>query len=83
MADIDPESTDFQIALAMTALAHAFARTLEEIAPRHEALDTLQGKTSFALRQLRRSPQAQRATAIFQYVHDALRDPDIIRQPGR
>lgn len=81
MEDADPKSLHVQTALAMAALAVAFADTLQELLPRGEALVTLQRKVQVAQAKLRRTPDAETAAAIFGFVRDALRNPDVIRQP--
>jgi hypothetical protein len=69
------------MALAMTAMALSFVRTLQEIAPDEDVLGILQSKVAVAYSQLRRSPDADEALAIFRFVRDALRNPEIIEQP--
>jgi hypothetical protein len=81
MDEVDPKSPHVQTALAMAALAVAFADTLQELLPRDEALVTLQRKVQVAQAKLRRTPDAAMAAAIFGFVRDALRNPDVIRQP--
>lgn len=82
MDEIDPKSPHRQTALAMAALAVCFADTLEELAPRTEPLLILQRKVQVAQAQLRQTPDAEVAAAIFSFVRDALRNPDVIRQPA-
>jgi hypothetical protein len=79
MEKIDPPHD--QTALAMAALAVAFAGTLQELAPGAEALVILQRKVQVAQAKLRQTPDAEIAAAIFRFVRDALRNPDIIEQP--
>lgn len=79
--EIDPKSPHVQTALAMAALAVAFADTLQELAPRDEALVILQRKVQVAQAKLRQTPDAGEAAAIFGIVRDALRNPDVIAQP--
>ena len=81
MREIDPKSPHVQTALAMAALAVSFADTLEELAPRAEALSTLQRKVQVAQAKLRQTPDAEIAAAIFGFVRDALRNPSVISQP--
>ena len=81
MPDIDPKSPHVQTALAMAALAVAFADTLQELLPHAEALMTLQRKVQVSQAKLRRTPDAEDAAAIFGFVRDALRNPDVIKQP--
>jgi hypothetical protein len=81
MQEIDPTSPHVQTALAMAALAAAFADTLEELAPRAEALWTLQGKVQVQQAKLRQTPDAEVAAAIFGFVRDALFNPAVIKQP--
>jgi hypothetical protein len=79
--EIDPKSPHVQTALAMAALAVAFADTLQELAPRAEALVILQRKVQVAQAKLRQTPDAEVAAAILGFVRDALRNPDVISQP--
>jgi hypothetical protein len=79
--EIDPKSTEAQVALAMTAMALSFARTLQEITPDEDVLAILQTKVAAAYGQLRHTPDADVALAIFRFVRDALRNPAIIEQP--
>lgn len=79
--EIDPKSTEAQIAYAMTAMAVAFAQTLRELNSDEDPLSILQGKVAVAYGQLRHSPDAEVALAIFRFVRDALRNPEIIEQP--
>jgi copper(I)-binding protein len=81
MDEIDPKSPHVQTALAMAALAVAFADTLEELAPRAEALLILQRKVQVAQAKLRQTPDAEVAAAIFGVVRDALRNSNVIKQP--
>jgi hypothetical protein len=81
MNELDSQSPHQQTALAMAALAGAFADTLQELLPNDEALVILQRKVQVAQAKLRRTPDAETATAIFRFVRDALRNPDVIRQP--
>jgi len=82
MDEIDPKSPHVQTALAMSALAVAFARTLQELIPDEDSLSILQGKVAVALTILRQTPDAEPATAIFRVVRDALRNPNVIEQPS-
>ena len=81
MEQVDPKSPHVQTALAMAALAVAFADTLQELLPNDEALVVLQRKVAVAQAKLRRTPDAEMATAIFRFVRDALRNPDVTEQP--
>jgi hypothetical protein len=81
MEEVNPKSPDVQIALAMAALAVAFADTLQELAPHAEALVILQRKVQVEQARLRQTPDAEMAAAIFGFVRDALRNPDVIEQP--
>jgi hypothetical protein len=81
MEEVDPKAPHVQTALAMAALAVAFAETLQELAPRAEALVILQRKVQVAQAKLRQIPDAEMAVAIFGFVRDALRNPGIIEQP--
>jgi hypothetical protein len=81
MSEIDPKSPHVQTALAMAALAVAFADTLKELAPHAEALLIVQRKVQVAQAKLRQTPDAEIAAAIFGFVRDALCDPDVIEQP--
>jgi hypothetical protein len=87
MKEVDPKSSHVQTALAMAALAVAFAETLEELAANGEPLAnaeplvTLQRKVQVAQAKLRRAQNAEMAAAIFGFVRDALRNPDLIKQP--
>lgn len=81
MSDIDPESVDFQMALALTALTYAFVRTLQDVPSQQDPLVLFQRNLVAGIRMLKHTPHAHRATDIVRYVRDALRDPDIIRQP--
>jgi hypothetical protein len=81
LEEMDPKSPHVQTALAMAALAVAFADTLQELAPRAEALVILQRKVQVAQAKLRQTLDAAEAAAIFGFVRDALRNPAVIRQP--
>jgi hypothetical protein len=81
MEEIDPQSPHVQTALAMAALTVAFADTLQELWPDDEPLAVLQTKVAVAQAKLRRTPNAEIATAIFRFVRDALQNPDVIAQP--
>jgi hypothetical protein len=81
MEQVDPKSPHVQTALAMAALAVAVAGTLQELLPRAEALVTLQRKVQVEQARLRQTPDAEMAAAIFGFVRDALRNPDVIVQP--
>ena len=78
---IDPESPYGQTALALSALAVAVVRTLQELVPDEDSLSILQGKVAVEIGRLRRTPDAEPATAIFRFVRDALKNPDVIAQP--
>ena len=65
----------------MAALAVAFAGTLQELLPNDGVLAILQSKVAVAQAKLRRTPDAEMATAIFRFVRDALQNPDVIEQP--
>jgi hypothetical protein len=78
---LDPKSPHVQTALAMAALAVAFARVLQELAPESEPLDHLQRKVQGEMTRLRQTQNAEIAGAIFGFVRDALRNPDVIEQP--
>lgn len=80
MNEVDPKSPHVQTALAMAALAVAFADTLKELLPHDEGLAILQGKVQVAQAKLRQTPDAEMAAAIFGFVRDALRNPDVIEQ---
>jgi len=81
MTEVDPNSPHVQTALAMSALAAAIASTLRELFPDEDALSILQSKVAHELATLRRTPDAEMATAIFRFVRDALRNSDVIEQP--
>jgi hypothetical protein len=81
MNELDPRSPHRQTALALSALAVAFASTLQELLPNGEALVTLQRKVQNAQTDLRMTPDAEIAAAIFGFVRDSLRNPDVIAQP--
>jgi hypothetical protein len=81
MDEVDPKSPHVQTALAMAALAVAFADTLTELMPHDEALVTLQRKVQVAQAKLRQTPDAEMAAAIFGIVRDALRNPNVLEQP--
>lgn len=81
MNEVDPKSPHVQTALAMSALAVALARTLQELFPGEEPLSILQGKVAVETARLRQTPDAEMATAIFRFVRDTLRNPDVIAQP--
>jgi hypothetical protein len=79
MEGIDPKSPHRQTALAMAALAVAFAKTLQEVEPdEEEVLVTLQRNVKM---QLRQTPDAEMAVAILGFVQATLRNPDLIAQP--
>jgi hypothetical protein len=80
MQEVDPTSPHVQTALAMSALAVALVRTLQELIPDEDALTILQTKVAVEIARLRRTPDAEMATAIFRFVRDALRNPDVIEQ---
>ena len=81
MQEVDPNSPHVQTALAMSALTIAFVRVLQELAPKSEPLVILQRKAQVELTRLRRTPDAEMATAILGFVIDALRNPTVIDQP--
>ena len=81
MGEVEPNAPEVQTALAMSALALAFVRTLHEIAPKDEPLVLLQRMAQVELTRLRQTPNAEKATAIFRFVIDALRNPNVIPQP--
>lgn len=81
MQEIDPKSTEAQVAYAMAAMAVAFAQTLRELDSGEDPLSVLQGKVVVACGQLRHSPDSEVALAIFRFVRDVLRNPEIIEQP--
>jgi hypothetical protein len=81
MADDDQEAIFRQTSLAMAALAVAFAKTLEELFEPAEPLLILQRKVQGEQTRLRQSPGADEAAAMFRFVIDALRNPDVIEQP--
>jgi hypothetical protein len=82
MGEVEPNAPEVQTALAMSALALAFVRTLHEIAPQGEPLVLLQRKAQVELTRLRQTPNAEMATAIFRFVIQALQNPDVIAQPN-
>jgi hypothetical protein len=82
MEGIDPTSPHRQTALAMAALAVAFAKTLQEAEPdEEEVLVTLQRNVKIAHTQLRQTPDAETAAAILDFVQAMLRNPELIAQP--
>jgi hypothetical protein len=82
MEGIDPKSPHRQTALAMAALAVAFAKTLQEVEPdEEEVLVTLQRNVKIAHTQLRQTPDAETAAAILGFVQAMLRNPELIAQP--
>jgi hypothetical protein len=80
MQEVDPKSPHVQTALAMSALAVAVVRALQELNPDGDALGILQTKVAVELGRLRHTPDAELATAIFRFVRDALRNPNVIAQ---
>jgi hypothetical protein len=78
--EIDPKSTESQVAYAMAAMAAAFAQTLRELCPDEDALSILQRKVAVEDTRLRHTPDADVAVAMFRFVRDALRNPEIIAQ---
>jgi hypothetical protein len=82
MEQIDPKSPHVQTALALSALAVAFAQALRELIPDEDALAILQSKVAVELKRVDRTPDAEIATAIFRFVRDRLRDPNVIEQPA-
>jgi hypothetical protein len=81
MEGIDPTSPHRQTALAMAALAVAFAKTLQEAEPDEEVLVTLQRNVKIVQTQLRQTPDAETAAAILGFVQAMLRNPELITQP--
>jgi hypothetical protein len=81
MAEDDREAIFLQTSLAMAALAVSFAKTLQEFLPPDEALVTLQRKVQGEQTRLRQTPDASDAAAMFRFVIEKLRDPDVIEQP--
>jgi hypothetical protein len=81
MEDIDPKSAHAQTALAMAALAAAIADTLQQLWPDEEPLAALQTKAQVQLSKLRQTPNPETAVAIFRFVCDSMRNPDVLRQP--
>lgn len=81
MDEPDSKEPHAQTALALAALAVAFARTLQELLPPGEVLSTLQRKVQVAQAKLRRTPDAEDAAAILGFVRDSLHNPDVIEQP--
>jgi hypothetical protein len=81
MEDIDPKSPHVQTALAMAAMAAAFADTLQELWPDEDPLAVLQTKAEVQLTNLRQTPNAETAVAIFRFVRDSLRNRGVLRQP--
>jgi hypothetical protein len=69
---------DRQVALALAALNVAFARVLQELAPDAEPLVILQRKVQVEQTRLRQTPGAETAVAMFRFVIDTLRNPDVI-----
>lgn len=82
MEQVDTNSPHVQTALALSALAVAFASALQELIPDEDALLILQRKVAVETARLRRTPDAEMATAIFRFVRDALRNPNVINQPS-
>jgi hypothetical protein len=81
MQGVDPHLPEVQTALALSALALAFVRVLEELAPESEPLAILQSKVQVELTRLRQTPESQPATDMFRLVIETLRNPNVIRQP--
>jgi hypothetical protein len=81
MEGIDPTSPHRQTALAMAALAVAFARTLQEVDPDEEVLVALQRNVKIAHTLLRQTTDAETAAAILDFVQAMLRNPELIAQP--
>jgi hypothetical protein len=82
MEGVDPESPHRQTALAVAALAVAFAKTLQEVEPdEEEVLVSLQRNLKIAYTQLRQTSDAKTAAAILGFVQAMLRNPEIIAQP--
>jgi hypothetical protein len=75
-----PNSPHVQTALAIAALTVAVVRTLQELIPDEDALPILQSKVAVEVARLRRTPDAETATAIFRFVRDTLRNSDIVEQ---
>lgn len=77
------DAAETQTALVLTAFAVTLVQTLQELArgSREEALVILQRKAQVEQTRLRQTPNAEKATAMFRFVLDKLRDPEIIAQP--
>lgn len=79
---LEPGSQEEQFALALSAIAVAFAKTLRRLDPDEDALITLQRNLVGSVAELRRTPGSERAAMpIVRFVRDSLRNPDIIDQP--
>lgn len=80
-----PQSTlsgdHLQVALAMSALAVAVVNVLQALAPDEDLLAVLQSKAVVELSRLRRTPDASVAVALFSFVEQSLRNPDVLEQP--
>jgi hypothetical protein len=82
MVEPDRNNIEIQVGLALAALSLAFARVLQELAPPHaEPLVSLQRQIQGAHTRLRETPDAGSAVKMFRFVIDALRNPDLIKQP--
>jgi hypothetical protein len=82
MDEPDLKSQEAQTALALAALAAAFAQTLGELFPHSDSLATLQRKVQVEHSRLRQTPDAGAAVRMLRIVRDILRNPDVIAQPG-
>jgi hypothetical protein len=83
MDEPDRNITEDQVALTLAALSVAFARVLQELEllPHDEPLVILQRAVQVEQTRLRQTPGAETAVAMFRFVIDALRNPDVIGQP--
>jgi hypothetical protein len=75
------DEPEVQVALALAALSVAFARVLQELVPNGEPLVLLQRKLQVEQTRLRQTPDAEKGAAIFRFVIDTLRNPNVIEQP--
>ena len=82
MGEPDGKTKEVQVALALAALSVAFARVLQELAPKAEPLVLLQRKLKIEQTRLRQTPNAETAATIFRFVIDTLRNHDVIDQPN-
>jgi hypothetical protein len=80
---MDQSDPKMQTALAMAALAAAFAETLTRLFPKadEEPLVILQRQVQVQCAKLRETPNADDALEIFRFVREALRNPQILSQP--